>query len=82
VGTTDSRHDLPIAPNLLNRAQRILDGGHSVHRHRQRLDISGSGDRLVPPKGGGLVNAAQQASPPGDEALKMGLFQRHPLTGR
>jgi putative transposase len=49
VVTTDSKHDLPIAPNLLARnftprgAQPDVDQRHHLHRHRRRLAVSGSG---------------------------------------
>jgi hypothetical protein len=64
VVTTDSRHDLPIAPNLLNRnfspgrAQPGVVRRHHVYRHRGRLVVSGGGDRPVQPQCGGLVDAA------------------------
>ena len=64
VVTTDSKHDLPIAPNVLDRnftrgrAQPGVGWRLHVYRDRGRLAVSGRGDRLIQPQGGGLVDAA------------------------
>ena len=63
ITTTDSRHGLPIAPNLLDRnftvaaAQPGVGRRRHLHRNRGRLAVSGGGDRPVQPPRGGLVAA-------------------------
>ena len=81
VVTTDSKHDLPIAENLLARdftpsgARPGLDQRHHLHRHRRRLAVPGRSDRPVQPPGGGLEHAAAHAGQPGDGRAAHGVVQ-------
>ena len=53
VHTTDSKHTLPVAENLLNRKfnpwglEPGLDLGHHLYSHTQRLALPGRGDGSV-----------------------------------
>ena len=84
--TTDSNHDLPVAPNLLEprllraRARQGLGERHHLHRHRRGLAVPGRGDRPVQPPGGGLVAAAAHARELVIDALRMAWFKRHPAS--
>ena len=71
VTTTDSRHGLPIAPNLLNRnfavaaPNQAWTGRHHLHPNPPGLAVSGRSHRPVQPPGGGLVDAAGDAQQSG-----------------
>jgi putative transposase len=55
---TDSKHDLPIAPNLLDRQFNVAELDKVwAGDHGRRLAVPGRGDRPVQPPGGGLVAA-------------------------
>jgi putative transposase len=73
--TTDSRHDLPIAPNLLNRnftaaaPNQAWVGDFTYIRDRRGRAVPGRGHRSVQPKSGGLVDAACHAARSGHRRL-------------
>ena len=62
--TTDSKHSLPVAPNLLEqelhaeRTEPGLDSRHDLHLDRRRLALPGRGARSVQPGGRRLVAQA------------------------
>ena len=87
VTTTDSRHDLPVAPNLLNRNFSLpgptsLDWGHHVHRHLGRLVVSGGGDRFVQPQVVGWSMRPDMHRSLVIDALEMGWFSAACQRGR
>ncbi len=66
--TTDSKHQLPVAENVLNRqfqpeqANRAWVGDITYVRTRQRLALPGRGARSVLAQGGRLGNGPTYAS--------------------
>ncbi len=68
--TTDSRHDLPIAPNLLaqaglharNGAERHLARGHHLHRDWRRMALPRRGPRPRDTQDRRLVHARSHAN--------------------
>jgi putative transposase len=79
VTTTDSRHGLPIAPNLLNRnfamaaPNRAWTGDITYYPNQRGLAVSGCGHRPVQPPGGGLVDATGDAQQSGHRCTGDGL---------
>jgi len=67
VVTTDSKHNLPIAPDLLQRdfgaesPQPEVDKRHHLHRHRRRLAVSGGLHRPAQQDDRGLEHAGAHA---------------------
>ena len=67
VCTTDSKHSLPVAANLLDRnfaaekPDQILAGGYHLHPDRRGLVVPGRDPRPVHPKSGRLGNARAHA---------------------
>src|SRR5215469_17126575 len=60
VATSDSRHDLPVAANRLNRNFRPAGlnqawSGDITYIASQGVVVPGGGDRFVQSQGGGLV---------------------------
>jgi hypothetical protein len=76
VITTDSKHNLPIAPNVPDRNFTPAMGGRlHLHRHRRRMVVSGCSHRLIQPQGYWLADAAGYASRSGDRCVGYGLVQ-------
>ena len=77
--TTDSRHGLPIAPNLLNRNFTVaapnqgVDRRHHLYPNQPGLAFPGRGHRPVQPPRGGLVDATGDAQPSGHRCAGDGL---------
>jgi|GEM_PF-1632013 len=61
--TTDSGHDLPIAPSFAgapvhgDKARQVLGGSHQLHPHQLGLAVIRRGHQPVQPPGGGLEPA-------------------------
>lgn len=84
--TTDSKYNLPIAPNLLDRihvrcAQSGMDLGHHLSVDGRRLAVFGDRDRPVQSGSGGLVTEALHDCRHCDRALTMAWFRRKPAAG-
>lgn len=68
IATTNSNHDLPVAPNLLERnftanaPEPRLDDRHHVPGDSRRLGLPRGYHRPVQQAGGGLVDAAAHES--------------------
>ena len=80
VRTTDSRHDFPIAPNLIERnfsaaaPNRILARRHHLHRDRSRLALSGHRHGFVQPQDRRLGDGGSFAGRPAADSLVDGHF--------
>jgi transposase InsO family protein len=68
IATTNSNHNLPVAPNLLERnftasaPNQVWTSDITVLCDGRRLGLSGCHHRSVQPAGGGLVDATAHDS--------------------
>lgn len=84
VATTDSKHSLPVAPDLVQRRfnpeapNQLWSSGIQLHRHRRGLAVPGCGHRPVQSPSGGLEPAAAHADQPGQGCAGHGVVAPPP----
>jgi putative transposase len=78
VTTTDSRHGLPIAPNLLNRNFAVTAPNRAWTGNPRGMAVSGRGYRPVQPPDGGPVDATGDAQQSGHRCTEMAWLRCSP----